>query len=312
MSGSVSVTSGAMTSEGVNAAARAVARRRARFVVFAFVGIAAGIGWLWLASMVAAMLAGSDMSALGPGMGIFNRLNGFDVLPAEVRAGLAALCAPVTTVWGASDWATVGAMWVAMVAAMMLPSALPVLLTYADLAAEHAARGERVVSPVVLGLGYLATWIGFAVVATLAQGLLTQARLLTPAGVPVSLVLTGTTLIAAGLYQFSPLKLGCLARCRAPFPYFAEQWSGRTAVVFKQGMEQGVDCLGCCWALMGVMFAVGVMNVVWIAVLGVFAVVEKVTTSVAVSRGIGVGLVVWGLALIAMSPVGVALLARLG
>ncbi len=291
-------------------ARRAAARRKARIAVHVFVGIAAGLGWLWLASMVAGMLESADMSALGPGMGIFNRINGLSGLPQEVRAGLAALCAPVTTVWSLADWATVGAMWVAMVAAMMLPSALPVLLTYADLAGEHAGRGERVVSPVVLALGYLATWIVYAIVATLAQGVLTQARLLTPAGVPVSLVLTGTTLIAAGLYQFSPLKLGCLERCRAPFPYFADRWSDRTGVVFRQGIEQGIDCLGCCWALMGVMFAVGVMNVVWIALLGVFAVIEKVTTSVAISRAIGIGLVLWGLGLLALSPVGAALSAR--
>ena len=193
---------------------------------------------------------------------------------------------------------------------MMLPSALPVFLAYGDTAAEHAAQGERVVSPVVLGLGYLATWVGFAVVATLAQGLLTQARALTPAGVPASLVLAGTTLIAAGVYQFTPLKLGCLARCRAPLPFFADAWTDRPAGVFAQGVRQGLDCMGCCWAMMGVMFAVGVMNVVWIAVLGLLAVAEKITTSEGLSRVIGVVLIVWGGLLVAASPAGSAMLAR--
>lgn len=289
---------------GANAATRAVAQRRARIAVYVFVGIGAGLGWAWLAAMVASMLAGADMSALGPGMGIFNRLNGFASLPPEVRAGLAALCAPITTTWSLADWATVAAMWVAMVAAMMLPSALPVFLAYGDLGAERAARGERVVPSVVLGLGYLAVWLAFAVVATAVQGGLTQARVMTPAGVPATMILAATTLIAAGIYQFTPLKAGCLARCRAPLPFFLERWTDRVAGVFGQGVRQGIDCLGCCWALMGVMFAVGVMNVVWIALLGALAVVEKVTTSDVVSRVIGVVLIAWGVGLLAASPVG--------
>lgn len=287
------------------------ARRRARVGVWLFVVMAAGLGWIWLGAMVTAMLTRTDMAVLGPGMGIFNRINGFSSLSPEFRAGLSMLCAPVTTSWGASDWATVFAMWVAMVAAMMLPSALPVLTAHADLGAVRAAKGERVVSPIVLGLGYLAVWTAFALVATLAQGALTQARLLTPAGLPASLVLAGTTLIAAGFYQFSPLKAGCLIRCRSPRVIFTESWSDRVAGVFRQGIEQGLDCLGCCWALMVVMFAVGVMNVVWIAVIGAVMVWEKLTSSFWASRVIGVVLIVWGALMIANSPVGAALLARL-
>jgi predicted metal-binding membrane protein len=287
------------------------ARRRARVAVAVFVAVAAGLGWAWLGAMVVAMLSGTDMAALGPGMGIFNRLNGFAGLSPEMRAGLAMLCAPVTSSWAMTDWVTVFAMWMAMVAAMMLPTAVPVLMAHADLGATRAARGERVVSPIVLGLGYLAVWTSFALVATAAQGILTQARLLTPAGLPASLVLAGTTLIAAGIYQFSPLKAGCLVRCRSPRVVFAESWSDRVGGVFRQGIEQGIDCLGCCWALMVVMFAVGVMNVVWIAVLGAVMVWEKLSSSPWVSRGIGVILIVWGAVMIANSPVGAALLARL-
>lgn len=287
------------------------AQRRARIAVGLFVVAAAGLGWLWLAAMVAAMLARTDMTVLGSGMGVFNYFNGFIDFSTEVRAGFAALCAPVTSSWAVADWATVFAMWVAMVAAMMVPTAVPVLVAHADLGAARAAKGERVVSPMVLGLGYLAVWTGFAVMATAAQGVLTQARLLTPAGLPASLVLAGTTMIAAGIYQFSPLKAGCLARCRAPRVYFAESWSSRALGVFRQGIDQGLDCLGCCWALMVVMFAVGVMNVVWIAVLGAVMVWEKLTSSPWASRVIGAVLIVWGGLLIANSPVGAALSARL-
>ena len=279
-------------------------------VVWLFVALGAGIGWLWLAAMIAGMLATTDMSDLGPGMSVFNRLNGFAELTPEMRAALTVLCGPTGEAWSLSDGLAVLGMWVAMVFAMMLPSAAPVLTSYARLAEEKRRGGEATVSPLVLAAGYLAIWIVFAGLATVGQGLLTQLRVLTPAGTTASQVLAGTTLLAAGLYQFSPLKMGCLTRCRFPAPYFADNWTSRTAGVFRQGVEQGIDCLGCCWALMVVMFAVGVMNVVWIAVIGAVMVVEKVTTSLAVPRLVGVVLLLWGAALVLFSPVGAALLAR--
>ncbi len=284
--------------------------RRPTVIVWLAVAVGAGIGWVWLAAMIAGMLATTDMTTLGPGMSVFNRLNGFAELTPEMRAALTVLCGPTGEAWSVGDGFAVFAMWVAMVFAMMLPSAAPVMTSYARLAEEKRRAGEATVSPLVLAAGYLSIWIAFALLATVGQGLLTQLRVLTPAGTTVSEVLAGTTLIAAGLYQFSPLKLGCLTHCRFPAPYFADNWTSRTAGVFRQGVEQGGDCLGCCWALMVVMFAVGVMNVVWIAVIGAVMVVEKVTTSLAVPRLVGVVLLLWGAALIAFSPVGAALLAR--
>jgi predicted metal-binding membrane protein len=283
---------------------------RPKVVVWLAVGVGAAVGWAWLMAMIAGMLANTDMTTLGPGMSVFNRFNGFAELTPEMRAALSVLCGPTGEAWSLGDGLAVAAMWVAMVFAMMLPSAAPVLTSYASLAEEKRRAGELAASPLVLAAGYLAIWIAFAVVATVAQGLLTQLRVLTPAGTTVSEVLAGTTLIAAGLYQFSPLKLGCLTRCRFPAPYFADNWTPRAAGVFRQGIEQGLDCLGCCWALMVVMFAVGVMNVVWIAVIGAVMTIEKVTTSLAVPRLVGLVLLLWGAALIGFSPVGQALLAR--
>lgn len=283
---------------------------RPHLAVAAFVAIAFLVGWAWLGAMVAGMLATTDMGTLGPGMGVFNHFNGLSGLSPETRAALTVLCGPVGAVWSASDWALVLAMWVAMVAAMMLPTAVPVFHAYADLGAERERAGEAIVSPVFLALGYLFVWLVFAVVATAAQGLLTQARLLTPGGLPASEVLTGTTIMAAGLYQFSPLKWACLARCRAPRPFFADNWTNRVAGVFRQGIAQGLDCMGCCWALMVVMFAVGVMNVIWIVLLGAIMTLEKLSPTVWVSRVIGVVFLAWGAALVLASPVGTALLAR--
>jgi predicted metal-binding membrane protein len=243
-------------------------------------------------------------------MGFFNRLNGFAQLTPEMRAALTVLCGPTEAAWTLADGLAVFAMWVAMVFAMMLPSAAPVLTSFARLAEEKRRAGEPAASPLLIAAGYLAIWIAFAAVATAAQALLTQLRVLTPAGTTASQLLAGTTLIAAGLYQFSPLKMGCLTRCRHPAPYFAENWTARRAAVFRQGIEQGIDCLGCCWALMVVMFAVGVMNVVWIAVIGAVMTVEKVTTSLSVPRIVGLVLLSWGAALVLVSPVGTALLLR--
>lgn len=283
---------------------------RPHVVVFGFVAVAMTLGWAHLLAMVAAMMANTDMAELGPGMGVLNRINGFADFPDEVKAALSALCGPSDRVWSAADWASVAAMWVAMVAAMMLPTAIPVFRAYADLAEEKVRAGERVVSGVVLALGYLAIWVVFALVATAAQGLLTQASLMNPVGASASRVLTATTLLAAGLYQFTPLKWACLARCRAPRPFFADAWTNRVGGVFRQGIAQGLDCLGCCWALMTVMFAVGVMNVVWIVLLGAIMTIEKLVPSNAVGRIVGVVFLAWGAALLLASPIGAVLLSR--
>lgn len=296
---------------GAGASAVVALSRRPTLVVWLAVGVGALVGWGWLAAMIAGMLATTDMATLGPGMGLLNRLNGFAALTPEMRAALTVICGPTGEAWTLSETAAVAAMWVAMVFAMMLPSAAPVLVSYARLAEEKRRAGETTVSPLVLAAGYLTIWIAFALAATLAQALLTRLRVMSPAGTTISEVLAGTTLLAAGLYQFSPLKLGCLTRCRNPALYFAHDWTPRAARVFRQGIDQGLDCLGCCWALMVVMFAVGVMNVVWIAVIGAVMTIEKVTTSMAVPRLVGVVLLAWGAALVAASPVGAALLARL-
>ena len=283
--------------------------RRPRLVMTVTVLAGAFVGWVWLASMIAGMLAATDMATLGPGMAVFNHLNGFAELPEAVRAGLAVLCAPAAgELWGVSDAATVLAMWLMMVLAMMLPTAAPMLAAYADRAEAAIARGERPVSVLVPAAGYLTVWCGFALVATAAQWGLGALRAFNAAMGPMTLVLASTTLIAAGLYQFTPMKNACLTRCRLPGAFFDARWATRTASVYRLGFDQGLYCLGCCWALMAVMFAVGVMNVIWTAVLGLAMAIEKSTLNPWVSRVIGAVLIVWGAALLAASPVGVRLL----
>ncbi|PLX39523.1 MAG: metal-binding protein [Hyphomicrobiales bacterium] len=284
--------------------------RRPKLIVTLLVVLTAGIGWAYLTIMVAVMVPDMDMAALGPGMGIFNAFNNFQGLDAAARAALVALCSPGTAAsfgmpatgsWGIIDLTLVFLMWVMMAFAMMLPTAAPMLATYADLAQKARAKGEEAAPVVVLGLGYLSVWSVFGVVATFAQWGLTELRVMTPMMAPASLVLAGTTLMAAGIYQFTPAKNACLTRCQTPLPFFYTNWRGDFPGVFRLGVDQGLLCFGCCWALMTVMFAVGVMNIVWIAVLGVLMSIEKMVINPWIPRAIGVTFLVWGAAVLLMA-----------
>jgi predicted metal-binding membrane protein len=189
-------------------------------------------------------------------------------------------------------------MWCAMALAMMLPTAGPMILTYAEIADAAARKRERVVSPLALAAGYIAVWLGFALIATVLQAALTRAALLDPAMRSVSPLFSGAVFLAAGFYQFSALKHACVTRCQRPFPFFFANWTDKTAGVFRLGLRQGRDCLGCCWALMLVMFAVGVMNVVWMAGLGLVMGAEKIATTTRFSRLVGVALIAIGAAFV--------------
>ncbi len=204
--------------------------------------------------------------------------------------GLATLCRPAPGVTSGSAWAlaAVALMWGAMTLAMMLPSAAPMIFTYAEIADTAARKGERIVSPFVLTAGYTAIWFGFAATATVAQVALTRAALLDPAMTSASGLFSGVIFIAAGFYQFSALKHACLKQCRAPFQFFFANWATTPRGVFRLGLRQGLFCLGCCWAMMLVMFAVGVMNVIWMAALGIVMTFEKIGTGKRFSHAVGV------------------------
>jgi predicted metal-binding membrane protein len=197
--------------------------------------------------------------------------------------------------WGGADLVLVALMWVAMALAMMLPTAGPMVLTYAEIADTAAGKGERVVSPFFLAGGYVTVWIGFALAAALLQGLLTRASLLDPSMRSAGLMFSGEIFVGAGLYQFSSLKRACLTQCQRPFPFFFANWTTQARGVFTLGLRQGLHCLGCCWALMLVMLAVGVMNVAWMAGLAIVMAAEKLTTTPWFSRLVGAAFVVIGL-----------------
>jgi predicted metal-binding membrane protein len=236
-----------------------------------------------LAALCVIALAGLGWLALGL---LFTGMSAFDAL-------CQSLAMPHGT-WGASGFAIVALMWCAMTLAMMLPSASPMILTYAEIADTAARKNERIVSPFVLAAGYTIVWLGFAGVATLAQYAFTRAALLDTGMQSASGLFSGAIFIGAGVYQFSALKHACLTQCQSPFPFFFAHWATTPRGVFRLGVKQGLYCLGCCWAMMLVMFAVGVMNVIWMAALGLLMTFEKIGSGRRLTHIIGVASIAIG------------------
>jgi predicted metal-binding membrane protein len=255
---------------------------------------------MYLIAMIADMLPAMDMAEAGPGMALFNNFNLFRGLPAETRAALALLCLPVGSTFGMpslnmdfQDLSKVFLMWSMMAMAMMLPSATPMLRAYHDRIQREELSLIRTTLPVVMvSIGFLIIWFGYAVLATLAQWVLSKIGALTDMMAPASLAFTISVLFAAGLYQFTPAKRACLQRCWYPRwvfgPGAATAGSG-----LREGLVQGWACLGCCWAVMTVMFAVGLMNIIWIALLGGMMALEKTFPSRVLPNLIGIGLISW-------------------
>jgi len=182
--------------------------------------------------------------------------------------------------WNAGYWLTMLAMWWVMMIAMMIPSAAPMILLYARVYRHGQTRGQisdsSIVPTAAFASGYLACWLGFSVLATALQFALEQAGLLHGMLMwSTDRWLTAGLLIAAGLFQLSPLKATCLAHCRSPAEFLSRHWRKGRSGAFRLGIVHGAYCLGCCWALMLLLFAAGIMNLVWIAGLAVLVLIEK-------------------------------------
>ena len=219
---------------------------------------------------------------------------------------LRALCEPLYGATGSSGVAAsllTLAMWCAMVLAMMLPSAGPMIATYADLAETAIAKGEPAASPLVLATGYIVVWLGAALALTALQALLARFGALDSTIAVANPFIAGAMFLAAGLYQFSAAKHACLTHCQHPFRFFFGNWTSVSRGVFRIGLRQGLYCLGCCWAMMLLMLAVGAMSVVWMALLGAVMTVEKLGTSMRFSRVAGVVFLAIGLVIIVNSLV---------
>ena len=159
------------------------------------------------------------------------------------------------------------------------------------------AQGGRAVPTAVFVLGYLLVWGAFSVGAATLQGGLQAAALLSPALAATSPVLGGALLVAAGAWQLTPLKRACLAHCRSPLGFFLGHWRDGTLGALRMGLAHGAYCLGCCAVLMGLLFFGGVMNLVWVAGITIFVLLEKVAPhGPAIARVAGVGMIALGAA----------------
>ncbi|HSV36794.1 MAG TPA: DUF2182 domain-containing protein [Ramlibacter sp.] len=217
-------------------------------------------------------------------------------LTVDMSHPVAQLTMPDSWRWSLTSMVAIWLMWAVMMAAMMLPSALPMILTFMDLSSQRRAapsdlhplggpaagragglsgrtgepaRGRSFVA------AYLVVWFAFSVAATAAQWVLQVAGWVDPMLVSTSIVLTALLLVVGGLYQFSPLKRVCLSHCRTPMGFLIGEWRPGVKGGFTMGLRHGFLCVGCCWALMALLFVGGVMNLAWIAALSVAVAVEK-------------------------------------
>jgi predicted metal-binding membrane protein len=204
-------------------------------------------------------------------------------------------------VWTPTTFALTFTMWWIMMLGMMVPSAAPMIVTFATINRSKRARGQNFVPASVFALGYLVAWGGFSLGATAAQCALDRVALLSPMLSTTSPILDGSLFLLAALYQFTSLKQTCLRHCRSPFAFVLNHWRDGRAGALRMGLEHGAWCLGCCWVLMAVLFVVGVMNLLWVAGLAVFVFAEKLLPG-----GVWIGRVGGG----AMLGLGVYLLTR--
>jgi predicted metal-binding membrane protein len=195
-----------------------------------------------------------------------------------------------------STWPVIIAMWWVMMIAMMTPSAAPLVLLYGRVLRHHAAPGQNAYLPsLILLAGYFAVWLAFAVAAAALQKALQPAGLLSPMMLwSKSAALSAAVLGAAGLYQISNLKHACLAQCRSPARFLTEHWRPGRLGSFMLGARHGAFCVGCCWMLMALLFVGGVMNLIWIAMLTLVVLVEKLAPAGATIGKLSGGLlIVW-------------------
>ena len=181
---------------------------------------------------------------------------------------------PADTSWSARDLFLTFAMWTVMMIGMMAPTALPVMLLFNRMRAG-TNPGHSSGAAALFGMGHLIIWVSFSALAASLQWTLHHVAILSPHMSVTSPRLAGAILIAAGLYQLTPAKAKCLTKCQSPLGFLVTNWKEGGKGVLELGLRHGAYCLGCCWALMCVLFVVGVMNLAWVAALTAFVFLEK-------------------------------------
>ncbi len=262
--------------------------KRDRHVVIAALGLVLICSWVYLLNG-----AGMSMSAI-------------EMTPNPMATPMAMPMMSLAT-WTPSYALVMFFMWWIMMIAMMLPSAAPMILLHALVSRKSRHRTSEVATPgsqspllmtTMFTLGYLIVWGVFSALATAAQWGLERTELLSAMMVNTSVVLGAGLLIAAGIWQLTPIKQSCLRHCRTPLQFISAHWRSGAYGALQMGIHHGAFCLGCCWFLMGLLFYGGIMNLYWIIGLALFVLLEKTIPSHTwFSRGTGIVLIAWGLGL---------------
>jgi predicted metal-binding membrane protein len=207
---------------------------------------------------------------------------------------------PRMQAWGVADFVLTFGMWAVMMVAMMTPSAAPMILMFAGVNRRRREQQVSYVPTSIFLAGYLVVWAAFGVMATTAQWGLHSVSLLSPTMASASPILGGILLLGAGIYQWTPLKHACLSKCRSPLGFVLNEWREGRWGALLMGLKHGGYCTGCCWSLMALLFVAGVMNLLWVAAIAGFVLLEKVAPAGdRLGRLVGVVLVGWGVWMVA-------------
>lgn len=263
--------------------------RRDRAIIAAALVLLCLLAWLYLFTGAGMNMDVRALSGLAPSSA-----------PMKGHDDMAAMPGMDTAGWTAATFAIHAAMWWVMMIAMMVPAAAPTILLFATVhrGAQIQGRLGDGAAPVHAFLaGYLLVWLLFSLAATAVQWALERQGVLSAMTMgSQSRWLTAGLLLAAGLYQMSPLKQACLDGCRSPAQWLARHWRPGAAGALRLGLLHGAYCVGCCWLLMAILFAGGVMNIAWIAVLTLVVMAEKLLrVGPWIARGLGATLVVVGM-----------------
>lgn len=267
-------------------ALEALLRRDRLFVAASLAGLFL-LAWLFLIHLAAEMGSMAGMPVT-------------DALSAVFKVAISPDAAAFAD--GAVAFALVGLMWAVMMVGMMLPSAAPTILLFSALERKRAPIGRVGGRIAFFVAGYVAIWSVFSIAAAAVQTALSHAGTMSMQMAATSALLAGTIFVAAGLYEFTPLKDRCLTHCRSPMEWIPHHMRPGRAGAFRMGMEHGAYCVGCCWVLMLLLFAGGVMNLVWVAVLASVVLLQKLLPGGPLTaRLAGAAFLLWG-AFVIVSP----------
>jgi predicted metal-binding membrane protein len=270
----------------VDATLEAVVRHDRLVVVTALIAVIA-LSWAYL-------LAGAGMGMSALEMTRMSQL--------EMAGGMAGMTMMTPAVWTPGYAVLMFFMWWVMMVAMMLPSAAPMILLFATVNRKQRETGHPHIATSIFAVGYLATWAGFSLGATILQWGFERTGILSPMLVGTNVIFGGVLLLAAGVYQLTPIKHACLRHCRSPLAFLITHWRRDARGALRMGLVHGALCVGCCWFLMGLLFFGGVMNLYWIAGLALFVLFEKtVPAGHWLGYVTGVALFVWGVGMLALA-----------